>query len=120
MDQRAWVWKFRSQNGPRRARSLEQVGIHAKPIMGDDDKDVDLVVPEHSPVGESKSNGAVENASKRVQGQMRTLRLAIEESTGRNIDIDLNIWQWLAECAADTCNRHKVGHDGLTAYKRAK
>ena len=37
--------------------------------------------PKHSAVGESQSNGAVENAVKRFQGQLRTLKLALGKCT---------------------------------------
>lgn len=103
-----------------RPRSLEEVWIHVRSTMGNDDEDGNIVALEHSFVGGSKSNGAVENAIKRTQGQVRTLILFLEESTGKSIDIDLNIWQWLVECAADIFYRYEIGHDGLAAYKRAK
>ena len=56
-----------------RARTLDEVGIHVQSVMGNDDNDEDIVVIEHCPVGESESNGAVENASKILQGQIRIL-----------------------------------------------
>ena len=40
---------------------------------------IECMTPEESPVGESKSNGAVENAIRNVQGQVRTLKLMLEE-----------------------------------------
>ena len=99
---------------------LEEVSTHVRALMGTDDKNDSVVVLENSPVGESKSNGAVENAIKRIQGQVGTPRLALEDPAGRNIDLDPNIWQWLGECAADTFNRYKIGDDGVSPYKRVK
>ena len=40
---------------------------------------IECMTPEESPVGESKSNGAIENAIRNVQGQVRTLKLMLEE-----------------------------------------
>ena len=42
-------------------------------------------VKEHSPVGESQANGAVESAIKSVQGQVRTLKSNLENSIGQRL-----------------------------------
>ena len=78
------------------------------------------VVPEHSPVGESRSNGAAENAIKRLQGQLRTFKLVLAHHMGQNAETRPNVWHRMVEFAADTFNRHRVGEDGVTPYKRVK
>ena len=35
-------------------------------------------IPENSPTGESQSNGDIENAIKQVEGQIRTMKVALE------------------------------------------
>ena len=35
-------------------------------------------IPENSPKGESQSNGDIENAIKQVEGQIRTMKIALE------------------------------------------
>lgn len=55
-------------------------------------------------VGGSKANGAIECAIKRLQGQVRTVRVAMEEAIGRSISADPQLWQWLVECCVDTFN----------------
>ncbi len=51
--------------------------------------------PEDSPVGESKSNGEIERAIQTVQGQVRTLKLAMRKRYNRNIREDHPVWPWL-------------------------
>ena len=64
---------------------------------------------EESPVGEHQSNGAVENAIKRVQGQIRTVRDALESRIGERIRGDDNVFTWLVRNAAASMNRYQVG-----------
>lgn len=44
------------------------------------------VIPEHSPMGESQANGAVESMIKRLKGQMRTWKLVLENKPGAKIE----------------------------------
>ena len=53
------------------------------------------VVQEHSPVGESSSNGLIERAIQEVQGQMRALKLHIESEANTDITDDHPLWPWL-------------------------
>ena len=43
---------------------------------------------EHSPVGDSQSNGSIENAVRKVQGQIRVLKLQLENNYKTQIMID--------------------------------
>ena len=78
------------------------------------------VIPEYSPVGSKQSNGVVERGIQSVEGQVRTMRDALEERIGVTLEIGDTIWPWLVEYAGHLLNRHEVGHDGKTAYERLK
>ena len=71
----------------------------------------------HSPVRESKSNGAVEKAVQRWQSQYRTMKLALEEKLQRTISVKGKISAWLTSWAAVTLNRFAIGKDGRTSYQ---
>ena len=74
------------------------------------------MIPEYSPVGSKPSNGVVERGVQAVEGQVRTMRDALEERIGVKLDVQDAIWPWLIEYAGYLLNRHEVGHDGKTAY----
>jgi len=78
------------------------------------------VVQEESPVGESQSNGDVENAVQRVQGQYRTFRSDLESSYGREVPRDHPALTWLVRHASSTMLRYEMGSDGMTPYRRIK
>ena len=52
------------------------------------------VVLEQSPVGESSSNGRVENAIGRVKGHIRALKLDVEANYKTRLAENHNIWPW--------------------------
>ena len=78
------------------------------------------IVLEESPVTESQANGAVENAIRQVQGQIRTTKDCLESRIGVKLTGEDTIFPWLVSHAAATINRHHVGQDGKTAYRRWK
>lgn len=49
---------------------------------------------------------------------MRTIRMALEEAAGSKISGEPDLWQWLVESAADTFNRRKISHEGMTPYNK--
>ena len=53
--------------------------------------------PKNSEVGESQSNGEVENAIKRLQEQLRMLKDDLEAKTGLDIEMRHPIIPWLVE-----------------------
>ncbi len=75
---------------------------------------------EESPVGEHQSNEAIENAIRRVQGQVRTLRDALESRIGTRIEGKDHIFTWLVRHAAASMNRYQVGSDGKTSHERLR
>ena len=52
---------------------------------------------EHSQVGESQANGAVESAIKSVQGQIRTLKMDLEANMGKQLLRESDLMPWLIE-----------------------
>ena len=79
------------------------------------------IVIQHSLVGESAANGAVENAIQRVEGQIRAIRLDVEVNSNVKINPSHAIWPWLVEFAAQSILYWRVsGHDGLTAIERIR
>ena len=71
-----------------------------------------------SPNKKSKSNGRMEKAIQTWQGQLRTLKLALEDDLGIEIGVHSKMFSWLSVWAATTINRYKIGVDGKTAFHR--
>ena len=64
-------------------------------------------LPENSPVGESQSNGMVEEAIKDVKELLRTLVSALEESLGARLPQESAVFAWAVEYAAVLLNYFK-------------
>ena len=75
---------------------------------------------EHSPVRSSGSNGIIERGIKDVQGQIRSMKFAIDERISTDLSGSSKVLCWLVEFAALLINRYSVGHDGKTPYERLK
>lgn len=101
-------------------KAMDELTKHIKSLrfMGDDENH--SVAPGDSQAGESTSNGAIERVIKRVQGQMRTIRFALQDSAGEQISEEPDLWQLPIEFAADIFNRFKIGSVGVTPCKRVK
>ena len=69
---------------------------------------------ENSPVGESQSNGMVERAIQTWEGQVRTMKDALETRIGMEIPPDHPLLTWLIQHAAALQRRCTVGEDGKT------
>ena len=78
------------------------------------------VIFEESPVGESQSNGAIENAVQRIQGQYRSMKSDLETRYGKKIPSDHPALVCLVMHAGLTMFRFTKGSDGNTAYRRLK
>ena len=66
------------------------------------------VIIENSPVGESQSNGFVENAVRRAHGQVRTIKLSVQFRSGTILEPESVIIVWMIEYAADLINRYQI------------
>ena len=118
-DQEPAINDLQHSTREEKIRTMEEVMSNIRSIRGfEDEFEPVSIVPEQPPVGESQSNGAAETASKRFQGQVRTIKLYVEEKIKTKIDVRSNLWYWLVEHSADIFSRYKVGLDGVTPYKR--
>ena len=74
---------------------------------------------ENATKGESQSNGLIESMIGKMEGQVRTLKSALQE----RYDIELNpkhpILPWLVDYAGVTLSRFQRGADGRTPYERS-
>ena len=77
-------------------------------------------VPVNSPVGDSQSNGKVENAIKRSQAGIRTLKDATEAEIGTKINTGHPLFPWLVEWAADLVTRYTMNEAGRTAIQEIR
>ena len=80
----------------------------------------DQVIIKNSPVGESQSNGDIENAASQVQGMFRICRSNLETRYKRNVDGDRPALKWMPRCASLQMFRFSKGSDGMTPYRRLK
>ena len=73
------------------------------------------VIHEVSPTGSSGSNGVIERTVQAIEGQVRTIKLALESRIGVEIPSDHDVVPWIVEYAATIINKGQVGADGKTA-----
>ena len=78
------------------------------------------IIPINSPVGESACTGRVENAVRRVQEKMRTLRHQLEHCIGEILPDQLPIMAWMARWAAELISKCSPGGDGKIPYARIR
>ena len=64
---------------------------------------------EESPVKDSQSNGFTERAIRVVEGQIRTLKLALEDRIGKKICAGACVMPWLVEHAGNMLTLFEVG-----------
>ena len=78
------------------------------------------ILGEESAVHDSRSNAEAERAIQSVQGQVRTIKDALEVRMGESLSPESNLVPWLVKHAADTVSRYHKGQDGLTAHRRLR
>ena len=71
-------------------------------------------------MGESQSNGRVENAVQRVQGLIRTQKDALERRLNTRIRSSDPIFPWVVELSEGLITRYVNGQTGRTAYRQAR
>ena len=74
------------------------------------------VIPEDSPVGESQSNGFIENAVRDLKAETRTIVMAVSKLHGRELGPRHPILPYCVSHAAAMLSRGELGPDGATAY----
>jgi hypothetical protein len=77
-------------------------------------------VLENSPVRESEANGAVERAIQTWEGQVRTVKDALEHRLGCVIPPDHPVMTWIVDYSASLLRRCLVTADGRTPYEKVK
>ena len=73
---------------------------------------------EHSPVGDSKSNGFIERTIQSIARQIRTLRSTTESRMGRKFVPGSALFSWMITHAANLINLYEVGKDGRVPYPK--
>ena len=75
---------------------------------------------EHSPVGDSKSNGFIERTIQSVEGQIRTLSSATQSRIGVKMVPGSALYAWMITHAANLINLYEIGQDGRVPYHRLR
>ena len=69
-------------------------------------------------MGESESNGRVENAIRRAQEKIRAVRHHVEANMKCQIFEETLIMAWMARWSAELISKYVVGENGKTSYER--
>jgi hypothetical protein len=77
-------------------------------------------VPESSPVGDSQSNGAAEQAVGEVKKMIATLKHALSTNIKTDVEARHAVMTWLVEYAGVLITRHKVRPDGRTSFEAVR
>ena len=83
-------------------------------------KDSRDIMPEESPVKDSQSNGAAENAVREVQGMIRTYKDHVESKCDWEIPADHPLVPWTILHAGRAITCYKIQRDGRTAYEKIR
>ncbi len=78
------------------------------------------VPEEESRVGDSQSNGEIENTNQQVQAQIRTQKAHLEHRLGEKVPMDSDLLPWMVSHSGASISRFHVGKDGFTAHRRLK
>jgi len=79
-----------------------------------------VVIPEGPAVGESQSNGLVEEAGKTVREFVRVMKEQVEDKAEISIDSADVVIHWMIRWAAMMVSRYMVGKDGRTGFERRR
>ena len=75
-------------------------------------------VSTHSPVGESQSNGEVENGTNIFQEQFQTLKDHLGANTKLDVSMRHAVIPWLPQWTSVTLNRYAAHKHSTTSYQR--
>ena len=81
-------------------------------------EEVPAAAPEHSAPGESASNGMAERAVQSIEGQTRTMKLALEANIATHIPSDHPIMHWMVVHAGFLLTVCLEDVDGTTGYEK--
>ena len=79
-----------------------------------------ITLVETSPRYESQSNGIAERGVQSNEGQVRTLKLGLEDKIKCRLPVTHTVMTWLVPHAADLLTKYIVGKDGRTGYERIR
>ena len=74
----------------------------------------------HTPAHDHQSNGGVEKAVRDVKDQLRVMRCALARRLGVVVSLSSPVIDWLVTWAAELITGARIGHDGMTAYRRLR
>ena len=73
----------------------------------------------HTPPHDHQSNGGVEKAVRDVKDLVRSLRSSLMSRVGP-VALESPVFEWLTLWAAELLTAARVGHDGMTAFRRLR
>ncbi len=73
-----------------------------------------------TPAHDHQSNGHVEKAVRDVKDQLRVMRFALAGHLGAVVSLSSPVVDWLVTWAAELITGARIGHDGMTAYRRLR
>ena len=62
----------------------------------------------------SQANGFSESGVKQIEGQVRTVKHALETRLQKKVPVESPLFAWMVEYSADVICKHRVGVDGKT------
>ena len=74
----------------------------------------------HTPAHDHQCNGGVEKAVRDVKDQVRVMRCALARRLGTVVPLSSPVMDWLVTWAAELITGARIGHDGMTAYRRLR
>ena len=92
--------------------SLVQVAEEIKKIRSHD------TIMQHPPAYDPASNGVAEHAVQDVMGQLRAIKIGLEQRIKGSIATHGNLLQWMIQHSSWTLNIGLVGHDGKVPRQR--
>ena len=73
---------------------------------------------QNSPAYNPQANGAAERAVQEVMGQIRAMKIGLQQRINAEIKTDWKILEWIVELSTVLINRCLIGKDGRTPYAR--
>ena len=71
---------------------------------------------QNSPAYNPQANGAAERAVQEVMGQIRAMKIGLQQRINAEIKTDWKILEWIVELSTVLINRCLIGKDGRTPY----
>ena len=75
---------------------------------------------EVSPVGDSKAHGEIERAVRTIQGQVRTLKSAVDANYKTEFGDNHALIPWMVSYASSLVNKFMIDTEGKTSHERCR